>query len=121
MQLQINTDRNIQSDARLAEFVRDTLNNKLNRFTDHLTRIQVHLGDENGQQKRDSADKRCLIEARFEGRDPVAVTSHAATVGQAISAAAEKMQRKLASAVGKLRDKHSRASHSAPVIEAEAN
>ena len=121
MQLQINTDRNIQSDARLAEFVRDTLNNKLNRFTDHLTRIEVHLGDENGQQKRDSADKRCLIEARFEGRDPVAVTSHAATVGQAISAAAEKMQRKLATEVGKLRDKHSRASHSAPVTEAEAN
>lgn len=121
MQLQIHTDRHIQSDARLAEFVRDTLNSKLNRFTDHLTRIEVHLGDENGQQKRDSSDKRCLIEARFEGRDPVAVTSHAATVGQAISAAAEKMQRKLSSAVGKLRNKHSRVGHSAPLIEAEVN
>ena len=119
MQVQVHTDRHIQSDERLAEFIRDTLQTKLSRFTDHLTRIEVHLGDENGQQKRDSADKRCLLEARFEGLDPVAVTEHAATVGQAITGAADKMQRKLATVTGKLRDKHSRTGHSAPVLEAE--
>lgn len=121
MQVQVHTDRHIQSDERLAEFIRDTLHTKLSRFTDHLTRIEVHLGDENGQQKRDSADKRCQLEARFEGLDPVAVTEHAATVGQAITGAAEKMQRKLATVTGKLRDKHSRTSHSTPVTEAEAS
>lgn len=119
MQVQVHTDRHIQSDERLAEFIRDTLHTKLSRFTDHLTRIEVHLGDENGQQKRDSADKRCLLEARFEGLDPVAVTEHAANVSQAITGAADKMQRKLATVTGKLRAKHSRVGHSAPVVEAE--
>ncbi|GAB60091.1 HPF/RaiA family ribosome-associated protein [Rheinheimera nanhaiensis] len=108
MQVQVHTDRHIQSDERLAEFISDTLQNKLSRFTDHLTRIEVHLGDENGQQKRDSADKRCLLEARFEGLDPVAVTEHAASVGQAINGAADKLQRKLATVTGKLRAKHIR-------------
>lgn len=109
MQIQINTDRNIQADERLAEFIRDTLQSKLNRFAGNLTRIEVHLSDENGQQKNDGHDKRCLLEARFEGLDPVAITEHAATVGQAITGAADKMQRKLSSLVGKLRDKHVRA------------
>ena len=109
MQIQVHTDRHIQSDERLAEFIRDTLHTKLSRFADHLTRIEVHLSDENGQQKNDGNDKRCLLEARFEGLDPVAITEHSATVGQAITGAADKMQRKLSSVVGKLRDKHVRA------------
>ena len=108
MQIQISTDRHIKSDERLAEFVRDSLQNKLNRFADHITRLDVHLTDENGAQKKDDHDKRCVIEARFEGLDPVAITEHAASVSQAITGAADKMQRKLASVIGKLRDKHSR-------------
>jgi ribosome-associated translation inhibitor RaiA len=109
MQIQINSDRNIQSDERLAEFVRDTLQNKLSRFADHLTRIEVHLSDENGNTKHDGNDKRCLLEARPEGMEPIAITEHAATVGQAVTGAADKLQRKLSSVIGKLRDKHSRA------------
>lgn len=109
MQIQINSDRNIQADERLAEFVRETLHNKLSRFADHVTRIEVHLSDENGNTKHDGNDKRCLLEARPEGMEPIAITEHAATVGQAVSGAAEKLQRKLSSAIGKLRDKHTRA------------
>jgi ribosome-associated translation inhibitor RaiA len=109
MQIQINSDRNIQADERLAEFVRDTLQNKLSRFADYLTRIEVHLSDENGNSKHDGNDKRCLLEARPEGMEPIAITEHAATVGQAVTGAADKLQRKLSSVIGKLRDKHSRA------------
>lgn len=108
MQVQINSDRHIQADERLAEFVRDTLKNKLNRFAAHLTRIEVHLSDENSGVKHDGDDKRCLLEARFEGQDPIAVTDNAATVGQAVTGAADKLQRKLSSLVGRLRDKHGR-------------
>ncbi len=108
MQVQINSDRHIQADERLAEFVRDTLNSKLHRFADHITRVEVHLSDENSNLKRDGHDKRCLLEARLEGVEPAAVTEHAATVGQAITGAADKLQRKLDSIVGKLRDKHLR-------------
>lgn len=108
MQIQINSDRNIQADARLAEFVRDTLKSKLERFSDHITRIEVHLSDENSTAKQDGNDKRCLLEARLQGMDPMAVTEHAAVVGQAVTGAADKLQRKLSSVIGKLRDKQSR-------------
>tara|TARA_R110002126_G_scaffold75469_3_gene188314 strand:+ start:5446 stop:5823 length:378 start_codon:yes stop_codon:yes gene_type:complete len=109
MQIQINSDRNIHADERLAEFVRETLHNKLSRFADHVTRIEVHLSDESGNTKHAGDDKRCLLEARPEGMEPVAITEHAATVGQAVTGAADKLQRKLSSAIGKLRDKHARA------------
>lgn len=107
MQVQINSDRNIQADERLAEFVRETLNHKLSRFTDHLTRIEVHLSDENGTTKHEGNDKRCLLEARLQGLEPIAVTEFAGTVGQAVTGAADKLQRKLSTIVGKLRDKQS--------------
>ena len=115
MQIQINSDHNIHADERLAEFVRDTLQKKLSRFADHLTRIEVHLSDEDGSTKHDGNDKRCLLEARPEGLDPVAITEHAATVGQAVTGAADKLQRKLSSVIGKLRDKHVRAASPAYV------
>ncbi|MDP4536521.1 HPF/RaiA family ribosome-associated protein [Alkalimonas collagenimarina] len=108
MQIQVNSDRNIQADERLAEFVSDTLKNKLHRFADHITRIEVHLSDENSHSKHDGNDKRCLLEARFEGLDPVTVSEHAADVGPAVTGAADKLQRKLSSVIGKLRDKQTR-------------
>lgn len=108
MQIQINSDRNIQADERLAEFVRDTLKSKLERFSAHITRIEVHLSDENSTAKQDGNDKRCLLEARLQGMDPMTVTEHAAVVGQAVTGAADKLQRKLSSVIGKLRDKQSR-------------
>ena len=109
MQIQINSDHNIQADERLAEYVRTTLQNKLNRFADHVTRIEVHLSDENGNTKHAGKDKRCMLEARPEGKAPVAITEFAETLGQAVSGAAEKMQRKLSSELGKMRDKNTRA------------
>lgn len=107
MQVQINSDRNIHADERLAEFVRDTLTHKLDRFSDHLTRIEVHLSDENSSSKNEGNDKRCLLEARPQGLEPIAVTEFAPTVGQAVTGAADKLQRKLSSVIGKLRDKQS--------------
>jgi ribosome-associated translation inhibitor RaiA len=109
MQIQINSDRNIQADERLGEFVRTTVQSKLSRFAEHVTRIEVHLSDENGNTKHAGNDKRCLLEARPEGMEPVAITEFADTIGQAVSGAADKMQRKLSSVLGKLRDKNTRA------------
>ncbi|MFN3711251.1 MAG: HPF/RaiA family ribosome-associated protein [Alishewanella aestuarii] len=121
MQVQINSDRNIQADERLAEFVRDTLQHKLQRFADHLTRVEVHLSDENGSTKHEGNDKRCLLEARPQGLEPLAVTEFAPTVGQAITGAADKLQRKLSTVIGKLRDKQSHGQRPDFVTEDEAN
>lgn len=101
MQIQINTDRNVQGYESAAASVRATVEAALKRFSSHITRVDVHLGDENAS-KRGGDDKRCMMEARLEGHQPVAVTHHAATVVQAIDGAAEKMVHRLDRMLGRL-------------------
>ena len=115
MQIQINSDHNIQGHESPAASVRATVENALKRFSEHITRVEVHLGDENGD-KRGRDDKRCMMEARLEGHQPVAVTHHAATLGQAIDGAAEKLVHLLEHTLGRL---HSHRSHAAEPMAAE--
>ena len=77
MQIQINTDHNVQGYESAAATVRETVENALARFRTHITRVEVHLGHENAN-KRGSDDKRCMMEARLEGHQPIAVTHYAA-------------------------------------------
>ena len=79
MQIHINTDHNIHGYESAAASVLTTVENALRRFSSQITRVEVHLGDENAS-KRGGNDKRCMMEARLEGQQPVAVTHHAATV-----------------------------------------
>ena len=94
MKIQVNTDRNIEGDERLAEFVHEVVSGALSRFADRVTRVEVHLGDVNAG-KTGEDDKRCMIEARLAGRRPTAVTHLAGSVREAVGGAADKMQRVL--------------------------
>jgi ribosome-associated translation inhibitor RaiA len=105
MQIQVNTDNNIEGHERFTSHVRSVVESALNRFSDRITRVEVHLGDESGG-KAGQADKRCMMEARLEGRQPTAVTHHAATVDEAIDGAADKLARSIDSTLGRLRDQH---------------
>ncbi len=108
MQIQINTDRNIEGHEALATQVSDVVESALSRFSDHITRVEVHLSDENSAKKGGNDDIRCLMEARLEGRQPSAVTHQAATVDQAVDGAAEKLTRMIESTLGQLRDQQRR-------------
>lgn len=78
------------------------LEDALRRYDDSITRLEVHLGDENAGKQGDN-DKRCMIEARIKGRDPVAVTQLAGTLDQAVHGATDKLLKSLSSALGHLR------------------
>lgn len=101
MKIQLNTDKNIQGDDSVAGHVETAVNNALARFRSQITRIEVHLSDLNAN-KAGSHDKRCVMEARLESRNPVAVTHEADTVRESINGAAQKLQRLLDSSLGKL-------------------
>lgn len=103
MHIQVNTDRNIEGREELARRVKAIVEDALRRYSDRITRVEVHLSDENSD-KGGEDDKRCMIEARLEGRSPTAVTHHAATVDQAVDGAADKLQRALERTLGRLRD-----------------
>lgn len=101
MKIQINTDRNIEGDERLAEYVEEVVENAIGRFADQVTRVEVHLADVNAG-KRGEDDKRCMMEGRISGRSPMAVTHHAGTLRDAIRGAADKLERAIEREFGKL-------------------
>ena len=104
MQIQLNTDRNIEGHEALATRVSEEVESALKRFSDRITRVEVHLSDENSDKKGGNDDIRCVMEARLEGRQPVAVTHHAATLDQAVDGAADKLASLIESTLGRLRD-----------------
>lgn len=105
MQIQINTDKNVSGHEALAQSVEDVLRRVLSRFSDQITRIEVHLSDENSAAKSGMTDKRCLLEVRLAGLQPIAVSEQAQTVGQAVTGAAQQMVNLLETELGK-RGKH---------------
>ncbi len=102
MQIQINTDRNIEGGSDLRQQVEGNLNSRLERFSEQVTRLEVHLSDQNSDQKSGENDKRCLLEARVAGLQPITVNESASTVKQAVDGAVVKLVRSLDSMLGKL-------------------
>jgi len=109
LQIQINTDDNVEGRYDLTAGIEALLREALSRFASQITRVEVHLSDENAQ-KGGIDDKRCMIEVRPAGQSPLAVTHTAATLDEACAGAAQKIQRKLASAFG--RQNHAKGGHS---------
>jgi ribosome-associated translation inhibitor RaiA len=103
MKIQINTDDHVDGSEDLAAQVSATIEQAIKRFSEHVTRVEVHLSDENAG-KSGQRDQRCMLEARLEGRQPVAVTDQAATVEQAVHGAAQKLAHLLDSTLGRLHD-----------------
>lgn len=100
MKIQVNTDTHVDGHERVAAHVSATIKQALSHVSDHVTRVEAHLSDENGD-KSGPQDQRCMLEARLEGRQPVAVTEHAATQEQAVSGAAHKLAKLLESMIGR--------------------
>lgn len=103
MQIQLNTDKHVQGDTSLQAWAERELRERLGRFGDHITRIELHLSDIDGA-RGGARDKRCKLEARLAGRQPVAVSHDAGTVAEAMFGAADKLQRLLDTALGRTRD-----------------
>lgn len=105
MQIQVNTDDHIEGHEGLVHWVEAGVNDSLERFSEHITRVEVHLSDENSD-KSGGSDKRCLIEVRLAGRQPVAVSHQAVSLNEAFSGATDKLKRSLDSIVGRQKDHH---------------
>ena len=109
MQIQVNTDSNVQGDDSLAGWVRQEIEEKLARFSEQITRIEVHLSDVNAARES-ATDKRCLIEARLAGREPTAVSHEAGKVAEAVHGATQKLVHALDRIVGRSREVRGRES-----------
>lgn len=102
MQIQFNTDNTIEGHERMQSHFSEEIAESLKRFEDKITRVEVHVGDENSD-KFGIDDKRCLLEVRLAGKNPVAVTNHANTIEKAVSGATDKMVKLLNTTFEKLK------------------
>jgi len=100
MLVQISTDRNIEGDDKLTQQVEGVLRGAF--LNDRITRLSAYLRDENSDKKSGAGDKRCLLEARLAGLQPISVSHQAATLEQALDGAVEKLKRALDSTLGRL-------------------
>lgn len=101
MNVQFNTDKTVHGEQRSEAFFTTQIKEELQRFQSEITRIEVHVSDENGQ-KKGSNDIRCLIEARIEGKQPIAVICQTDTIEFAVSGAIDKMKASLETEFGRM-------------------
>lgn len=103
MNIQINTGHNIHGNETLISKFSDIIESSLSRVSDHISKVEVHLKDEDGDKKGKN-DKRCMIEAHLEGRKPIAVTNHADDLNQALDGAIVKLIGMIDTILGRQRD-----------------
>jgi len=106
MKIQVNTDGSIAGSDALTQQLEADVSAALERYGDRLTRVELHLSDENGPKASHGADKRCMIEARPAGLQPVAVTEHADTIERACHGTTRKLQSLLDTTFGRIADRH---------------
>ena len=107
MIIQLNSDNNLVLHEEYRNKLNGLLTDELSRFSDSISRLEVHLSDENGA-KAGVNDKRCMIEAREEGKQPISVSEVGETYDTAVSGAIYKIKASIATNQGKLQSKRDR-------------
>lgn len=102
MQVQIHTDNHIEGTDAMANWVNERVKAALERFSAHITRVDVHFSDEHGGKKTSPESKNCMLEVRLEGHQPLAVKHHAPSLNQALDGASAKLMHLIESTVGRV-------------------
>ncbi|MCC6951977.1 MAG: HPF/RaiA family ribosome-associated protein [Phycisphaerales bacterium] len=92
---------NLQTSAAIEAWVRRKLAGTFRRYGSKMTAVEVHFEDVNGL-KHGGDDIRCVMEARVNGREPVAVRARADDLYAAIDAAARKLDAAIRRAVERI-------------------
>lgn len=103
MKVIINTKNHIDVTEREIEQWQGDIDDALQRFGDWITRVEVHLSDENSKEKGGGDDIRCLMEARPAGHQPVSIEVRTGSVGQAVQEAIDTLERRLDNLLDKTR------------------
>ncbi|MBL8745755.1 MAG: NAD-binding protein [Phycisphaerae bacterium] len=81
---------NLQTSSAIEAWVHRKLAGAFRRYGSKITAVEVHFEDVNGP-KHGAADARCVMEARVNGRSPIAVHARAGDLYAAIGAASRKL------------------------------
>ncbi len=89
---------NLQTSSAIEAWVHRKLAGAFRRYGSKMTAVEVHFEDVNGP-KHGAADARCVMEARVNGRSPIAVQARADDLYGAIDAASRKLDAAIARVV----------------------
>lgn len=101
MQIQINTDNNIEGSQNMEAYFKERLEQGLKNFSEYLTRLEVHVSDQNAD-KGGADDIQCRIEARIRGKEPIMVEERGENQEAALGGAIDKLQRVMRKVKGKM-------------------
>lgn len=102
MQIQFNTDNNIAGKEETAQKFSSKIEQALDRFGERITRVEIYLSDLNSH-KEGQDDKRCVLEARLNGLEPITVTHQAESIDFAFNGARDKLKTAIENKLGKLK------------------
>ena len=105
MTIQFESAHSVKANEEFKAPLIATITEKLSRFNHQITKLEVHLSDENGN-KEGLNDKRCLLEAHVEGMPATVAKNHAETYEQAVEGAIDKLKASLISTMGRLENHH---------------
>ncbi len=101
MKIQFNTGKTINGDERLQDFFSDLIAEELDRYQSDITKIEVSITDQNGKNEG-LGDIKCMLEARLEGMQPIAVSDQSDTIEGAVSGAVDNLKASLDAILGRL-------------------
>lgn len=102
MQIQINFG-DVPTSEPIQERVEKEVGEALAKWQDRVTRVEVHLHDEDGP-KQSNTDKRCVMEVRLSGRQPMVVEHSCDDMYTSIHTAATKLEKVVGRAIERQRD-----------------
>jgi hypothetical protein len=92
MKIHISTNNYIAGSKKLKSHIIASLTEELGKLSPQITQLEVRLTDEKGPKKVVN-NKRCVIEAQFEGKQqPFAFTNYADSHEHAIAGAIDKLK-----------------------------
>lgn len=102
MQIQVNA-ADIHSSPAIQQRVEEEVTAALDDWENRITRVEVHLHDEDGPKHSDD-DKRCVMEVRLAGLDPMVVEHSSGDMYGSIQQAASKLRKVVKRAIDRRRD-----------------
>jgi ribosome-associated translation inhibitor RaiA len=116
MQIQLNSAQGVSMSPALEEHINKQLQSVDRRFGERLTRIEVYLTDVNGP--KGGVNKRCKLEARPRGGDPLMAELLHEDAYDAVTGAVKRLETVLSNHFGKL-DRRPSGRRQAPVAGSE--
>jgi len=107
MQVKVIGDNHVRGSADLANDVESSVEAALKRFGQQITRVEVHLSDENSHKRGDN-DKQCTVEAHVAGLQAMAATGNGGTLNQAVALSLDKLVAQLEHKLGRLGERKGR-------------